>query len=48
MATSTGDVGARGLLERHADAVCEVAMPDDAVLLDVDTPAALDALATSR
>jgi molybdenum cofactor cytidylyltransferase len=48
MAALSGDVGARGLLERHADAVCEVAMPDGAVLLDVDTPAALDALATSR
>jgi molybdenum cofactor cytidylyltransferase len=47
MAGLSGDVGARGLLERHADAVCEVAMSDAGVLLDVDTPAALDALATA-
>jgi molybdenum cofactor cytidylyltransferase len=45
MAGLSGDVGARGLLERHADAVCEVAMNDAGVLLDVDTPAALSALA---
>jgi molybdenum cofactor cytidylyltransferase len=47
MAGLSGDVGARGLLERHADAVCEVAMSDAGVLLDVDTPAALDALAAA-
>jgi molybdenum cofactor cytidylyltransferase len=45
MAGLSGDVGARGLLERHADAVCEVAMTDAGVLLDVDTPDALKALA---
>ena len=39
-----GDQGARGLLGAHADQVCEVEMQDDAVLLDVDTPAALAAL----
>jgi len=39
-----GDQGARALLGRHADQVCEVEMPDDGVLLDVDTPAALTAL----
>jgi molybdenum cofactor cytidylyltransferase len=33
-----GDVGARGLLERHADAVRTVAIDDDAVHIDVDTP----------
>jgi molybdenum cofactor cytidylyltransferase len=33
-----GDVGARGLLERHADAVLAVPIEDAAVLLDVDTP----------
>ncbi len=38
MAGLTGDVGARGLLERHAEALCEVAMSDAGVLLDVDTP----------
>lgn len=36
-----GDRGARGLLEAHAAALREVAMPDDAVLHDVDDAAAL-------
>jgi molybdenum cofactor cytidylyltransferase len=44
MRTLDGDQGARGLIGRHADQVCEVEMPDDAVLLDVDTPGALAAL----
>jgi molybdenum cofactor cytidylyltransferase len=39
-----GDTGARALIGEHADVVCEVAMDDDAVLLDVDTPEALDAI----
>jgi molybdenum cofactor cytidylyltransferase len=39
-----GDQGARLLLSEHPDAVAEVAMPDDAVLTDVDTPEALAAL----
>ena len=43
MATLTGDRGAKPLLERHADVVCEVEMTDDAVLLDLDTPEALAA-----
>ncbi len=33
-----GDVGARGLLEKHADAVRAVPIDDAAVHLDVDTP----------
>lgn len=33
----SGDVGARALLETHANAVCAVQMEDAAVLLDVDT-----------
>jgi molybdenum cofactor cytidylyltransferase len=33
-----GDVGARGLLERHADAVRAVPIDDAAIHLDVDTP----------
>ena len=41
MAELAGDVGARHLIGEHADLVCEVAMPDDAVLLDIDTPEAL-------
>jgi molybdenum cofactor cytidylyltransferase len=44
MRTLDGDQGARGLIGRHADQVCEVEMPDDGVLLDVDTPSALAAL----
>lgn len=40
----TGDVGARALIERHADDVHLVAIDDPAILLDVDTPAALAAL----
>ena len=36
-----GDVGARALLERHADNVRLVAIDDPAILVDVDTPAAL-------
>jgi len=32
-----GDTGARHLLGEHAEAVCEVAMPDDAALRDIDT-----------
>ncbi len=37
----TGDKGARGLIAEHASAVAEVAMPDDGILIDVDTPEAL-------
>jgi molybdenum cofactor cytidylyltransferase len=43
-----GDQGARALLGRHDEEVCEVEMPDDGVLLDVDTPGALAALAEHR
>ena len=41
METLKGDVGARGLIGRHAAQTVEVEMPDDGVLIDVDTPAAL-------
>lgn len=37
----TGDRGARRLLEAHRDAVIELAVGDDAVLTDIDTPEAL-------
>jgi molybdenum cofactor cytidylyltransferase len=47
MQTVSGDMGARGLLDRHGDAVCEVAMADAAVLLDFDTPDALSAVTGS-
>lgn len=36
-----GDVGARALLERHAEAVQRVDFDSDAIFVDVDTPAAL-------
>ncbi len=36
-----GDVGAKHLIGQHEDVVAEVAMPDDAILLDIDTPEAL-------
>ncbi|UCH73081.1 MAG: molybdopterin-binding/glycosyltransferase family 2 protein [Rhodospirillales bacterium] len=39
-----GDVGARHLIGESPDLVCEVDMPDDGVLLDIDTPQALDSL----
>ncbi|CAA7625119.1 Purine catabolism protein pucB [Candidatus Terasakiella magnetica] len=39
-----GDKGARGLIQAHAEAVLEVVMADDGVLIDVDTPEALAAL----
>jgi molybdenum cofactor cytidylyltransferase len=34
----TGDIGARHLLEDHADQVIEVPIDQDGVLFDVDTP----------
>ncbi len=43
-----GDVGARHLIGEHADAVCEVAVEDDAVLIDIDTPAELAALEQAK
>lgn len=44
IAALTGDVGARALLERHADHVVYLPVDDPAILVDVDTPAALAAL----
>jgi len=44
MAAVRGDVGARHLIGEYEDAVCEVAMDDPGVLLDVDSPQALAAL----
>jgi molybdenum cofactor cytidylyltransferase len=41
MTDLAGDVGARHLIGDHAELVCEVAMPDDAILTDIDTPEAL-------
>ena len=39
-----GDVGAKHLIGRHAEAVEEVEMVEDGILIDVDSPDALAAL----
>lgn len=39
-----GDVGAKHLIARHADAIVEVDLESDAILIDIDTPEALAAL----
>ena len=39
----TGDAGARHLIGAHAGSVIEVEMPDEGVLVDIDTPEALEA-----
>ncbi|MDA8255673.1 MAG: molybdopterin-binding/glycosyltransferase family 2 protein [Betaproteobacteria bacterium] len=39
-----GDIGARELLQRHADRIDGVACDDAAIFADVDTPAALESL----
>ena len=44
MSTLAGDVGARHLIGHHAERVAEVAFADDAILLDIDTEAALEAV----
>ncbi|MCP4330741.1 MAG: NTP transferase domain-containing protein [Alphaproteobacteria bacterium] len=44
MVALSGDVGARHLIGANAEVVVEVEMDDDAVLIDVDSPAALTAL----
>jgi len=44
MAGLSGDVGARHLIGANAELVVEVEMDDDAVLIDIDSPAALTAL----
>jgi molybdenum cofactor cytidylyltransferase len=42
MCQLTGDRGARQLIADYAEAVCEVAMAGDGVLLDIDEPEALE------
>ena len=39
-----GDVGARALLRRHAEAIAEVAIDSDSVVRDFDTPESLASL----
>jgi molybdenum cofactor cytidylyltransferase len=48
IASLTGDVGARALIDRHADHVVFLPIDDPAILVDVDTPAALAALQPGR
>src|SRR6266436_6062972 len=48
MAELAGDVGAKHLIGAHAELVAEVEMDSDSVLLDIDTPEALDALRQRR
>jgi len=48
MAGLAGDVGAKHLIGEHADLVAEVEMDDDAVLVDIDTPEALEAVRGKR
>lgn len=40
--TLDGDVGARHLIAKHAEAVAEVAVDGDSAFLDIDTPQALE------
>jgi molybdenum cofactor cytidylyltransferase len=42
MVTVSGDVGARHLIGESPELMCEVEMSDGGVLLDIDTPQALD------
>lgn len=44
LATLAGDVGARAVLERHAERVCWLAVDDPAAVTDVDTPEAYQGL----
>ena len=48
MAELAGDVGAKHLIGKHAELVGEIEMDDDAILVDIDTPEALDALRQRR
>ena len=48
MAEIAGDVGAKHLIGEHAELVAEIEMDDDAVLVDIDTPDALDAFREKR
>jgi molybdenum cofactor cytidylyltransferase len=48
LAALTGDTGGRQLLTRHAELVAEVAVDDDGVLQDFDTPESLARLALAR
>jgi molybdenum cofactor cytidylyltransferase len=44
MQALTGDVGARALLDRHADRITRVEFDSDAIFADIDTPEALQGI----
>jgi molybdenum cofactor cytidylyltransferase len=48
MSGLAGDVGAKHLIGEHAELVAEIEMDDDAILVDIDTPEALEALRQKR
>jgi molybdenum cofactor cytidylyltransferase len=48
MMAISGDVGAKELLARHADKVCEVPAESNGIFADVDTPNDLDAMKMER
>ena len=48
MQNVSGDVGARHLIGEHQDVLYEVSLEDNAVLTDLDTPAALAAHLAER
>ncbi|MEE8548670.1 MAG: hypothetical protein V3S74_04265 [Alphaproteobacteria bacterium] len=45
MGDISGDVGARHLIGAYAELICEVEMTGEDVLIDIDTPEALENLA---
>ena len=48
MAGVKGDVGAKHLMGQYAEAVCEVELGDAAVLIDIDTPDALEKVISGK
>jgi molybdenum cofactor cytidylyltransferase len=42
MRSLAGDVGAKHLIGEHGEAVCEVALDDEAIFADIDTPGELE------
>src|SRR5215471_17046120 len=48
MTELAGDVGAKHLIGEHTEVVAEVEMDDDAILVDIDTPDALEAVREKR
>jgi molybdenum cofactor cytidylyltransferase len=46
MQSLAGDVGAKHLIGEHAEAICEVALEDEAIFTDIDTPRELEAART--